>query len=253
MARIAVGGFAHETNTFAPSKAGYADFVTAGAWPGLSRGASLFEAVAGINLSVAGFVEAARAGGHELAPLLWCSATPSAHVERDAYERIVHDLLEDLAAAGRVDGVYLHLHGARVARHLGGGEGEGELLRRIRQQLGRETPIVVTLDLHANISEAMVAHATMLIACRTYPHVDLAETGARAAMELSRILVRGHAPAKAHRKLPFLIPLTWQCTLTEPSQSIYRHLNDMEQGDVSCLSYTPGFPLADIHDCGPSV
>ena len=251
MARIAVGGFAHETNTFAPSKAGYADFVTAGAWPGLSRGASLFEAVAGINLSVAGFVEAARAGGHELAPLLWCSATPSAHVERDAYERIVHDLLEDLAAAGRVDAVYLDLHGAMVTEHLE--DGEGELLRRIRQQLGRETPVVVTLDLHANISEAMVAHATMLIACRTYPHVDLAETGARAAMELSRILARGDAPAKAHRKLPFLIPLTWQCTLTEPSQSIYRSLADREEGDIWCLSYTPGFPLADIHDCGPSV
>jgi microcystin degradation protein MlrC len=251
MARIAVGGFAHETNTFAPSKARYSDFVTAGAWPGLSRGPTLFDAVAGVNLSVAGFVEAARAGGHELAPLLWCSATPSAHVERDAYERIVHDLLEDLAAAGRIDAVYLDLHGAMVAEHLE--DGEGELLRRVRNEIGARIPVIVTLDLHANVSEAMVANATMLIACRTYPHVDLAETGARAARELSRILTHGQTPAKAHRKLPFLIPLTWQCTLAEPSQSIYRTLAEMEEGDVWCLSYTPGFPLADIQDCGPSV
>src|SRR5262249_50259077 len=100
------------------------------------------------------------------------------------------------------------------AEHLE--DGEGELLRRVRTQIGRETPVIVTLDLHANVSEAMVAHATMLIACRTYPHVDLAETGVRAAMELSRILARDQAPARTHHKLPFLIPLTWNARLRCP-------------------------------------
>ncbi|HET6220511.1 MAG TPA: M81 family metallopeptidase [Dongiaceae bacterium] len=251
MARIAIGGFQHETNTFAPAKARYQDFVTGGGWPGLTRGPRLFDDVAGINLSIAGFIEAARAAGHELVPLLWCNAVPSAPVERDAYERIAHDLLADLSAAGRIDALYLDLHGAMVAEHLE--DGEGELLRRVRGIVGPQLPVVASLDLHANVTEAMVEAATMLIACRTYPHVDLAETGARAARELARILSTGTVPHKALRKLPFLIPLTWQCTLAEPAMTIYRHLAELEEGDVRCLSFTPGFPLADIGECGPAV
>ena len=99
MARIAVGGFQHETNTFAPVKADFGAFAQADAWPGLTRGASLFDAVAGINLPLAGFVEAAIAAGHDLLPLSWCSASPSAHVTRDAFERVSAMLLEDIAAA----------------------------------------------------------------------------------------------------------------------------------------------------------
>ena len=97
MAKIAVGGFQHETNTFAPSKATYEDFLTPSAWPGLTRGRALFEAVAGINIPIAGFIARAREAGHDLRPLAWSAATPSAHVTRDAYERIAGQLLEDLA------------------------------------------------------------------------------------------------------------------------------------------------------------
>lgn len=251
MARIAIGGFQHETNSFAPTKADYDDFVRPGAWPGLTRGAALFDAVGGINLSISGFIDTARAGGHELVSLLWCSASPSADVTTDAYERIAHDLLADLAAAGPLDAVYLDLHGAMVTEHLE--DGEGELLRRVRNVVGERLPVVASLDLHANVTAAMVDRATLLVACRTYPHVDLADTGARAARQLTRILASGQPPAKALRRLPFLIPLTWQCTLSEPSRSLYRTLQSLEEGEVSCLSYTPGFPLADIGECGPAV
>ncbi len=251
MARIAVGGFAHETNTFAPSKAGYEDFRAAGGWPGLTRGPRMFDDVADINLSITGFIEAARGDGHELVPLLWCAASPSAHVERAAYERIAHDLLDDLSRAGRVDAVYLDLHGAMVTEHLE--DGEGELLRRVRQVVGRHVPVIATLDLHANVTDAMVACATALVACRTYPHVDLADTGARAARLLSGILADGQVPFAALRRLDYLIPLTWQCTLAEPAKSIYTTLADIEGGEVTSLSFTPGFPLADIRECGPVV
>jgi len=87
MARIAVGGFQHETNTFAPSKATYDDFLKPGAWPGLTRGAALFDAIAGINIPVAGYVEAAKAQGHELLPLVWTNATPSTGRRRGAASR----------------------------------------------------------------------------------------------------------------------------------------------------------------------
>ncbi len=250
MARIAVGGFQHETNTFAPTKARFEHFEAADGWPALTTGPELFEAVQGINLPAAGFVDAARRGGHELVPLLWCSATPLAHVERAAYERIAAMMLDELRRAGPLDAVYLDLHGAMVTEHLE--DGEGELLRRIRGVVGPDLPVVVSLDLHANITAAMVEHATALEAFRSYPHIDMAETGARAAVLLDRILRQG-APAKALRKPPFLIPLVWQCTMIEPAATIYRELAALEGDDVLSMTFTPGFPPADIAECGPAV
>src|SRR5260221_9228798 len=129
MARIAIGGFQHETNTFAPSKATYDDFARGGGWPALTRGPALFETVHGYNLPIAGFIEAAKAKGHELVPLVWSAASPCAEVTRDAYERIAGMLIEDLKANGPYDAVYLCLHGAMVAEHLE--DGEGELLARV--------------------------------------------------------------------------------------------------------------------------
>ena len=136
MARIAVGGFQHETNTFSPIPATFADFEAPDAWPGLTRGGAMLEAVAGINLPAAGFVQEARSLHHELVPLTWCSAQPSGRVTRDAFERISALLLEDLRRAGSVDGVYLDLHGAMVAEHVD--DADGELLRRVRGLVGAD-------------------------------------------------------------------------------------------------------------------
>ncbi len=247
--RIAVGGFEHETNTFAPTKARYEDFDRADAWPALSRGPALAEAVAGINLPMAGFLEAAKAGRHEIAPLLWCSATPLAHVEKDAYERIVDMLLRDLAASLPVDALYLDLHGAMVAEHVE--DGEGELLRRIRGLVGPALPIVASLDLHANVTAEMAREADALVAFRTYPHIDMAETGAR-ALELVERIGRDGAPARAMRKIPYLIPLVWQSTLTAPADGLYGLLETLERRLVSA-SFAMGFPPADIPACGPAV
>ncbi|MEX0810363.1 MAG: M81 family metallopeptidase [Dongiaceae bacterium] len=252
MARIAVAGFHHETNTFAPTRARYEDFVVADAWPGLTRGDALFDTVRSANLPVAGFIEAADGAGHNIVPLLWCAASPSAAVEEAAYERIVAEILDRLAHAGPVDAIFLDLHGAMVTTHLE--DGEGELLRRLRGQVGDRLPIVVSLDFHANVTDAMVDHATALVGYRTYPHIDMAETGARAMSILAHVLGGGALHA-AKRKLPFLIPLNWQCTLTEPTAGIFRGLAVQETAGnaIVSLSFLPGFPPADIRECGPMV
>src|SRR5688572_19130735 len=103
--RIAIGGFQHETNTFSPNPATLADFEAADGWPGLVRGAELLDAVRGINLPIAGFISAALQAGHTLVPLTWCSAAPSAHVVRSAYEQIAAALLEDLRRARPLDAI----------------------------------------------------------------------------------------------------------------------------------------------------
>ena len=261
MPRIAVGGFQHETNTFAPLRATWADFERADAWPGYVRGPELFDAVAGFNLPIAGAVETLRGLGHELVPLSWCSAPPSSYVEEDAYERVVAGMLEDLAAAGPLAGVYLDLHGAMVAAHHE--DGEGELLRRIRALLGEALPIVASLDFHTNMTAAMVRHASAMVGYKTYPHIDMAATGSRAAQLLDKLIREKRPLAKAFRQANFLIPLVWQCTLAEPTKGIFDLADEIEKGSaqgglthnqgIVSITHTPGFPPADIEECGPAL
>jgi len=251
MTRIAVGGFLHETNTFAPTKATYDDFVHGGGWPAMAQGAKLLEKMRSINVGMAGFVPEAEAAGWELAPTVWCAASPSAHVTKDAYERVAKMIVDGIKAAGSIDAVYLDLHGAMVTEHLD--DGEGEILKRVRKVIGKDLPLVVTLDLHANVTPQMVEQADALITYRTYPHVDMADTGRAAATHLALLLRTKQRFAKAFRELPFLIPLSWQCTHDQPTKAIYQKLAAMESEAVPTLSFAPGFPAADFPGCGPSV
>jgi microcystin degradation protein MlrC len=192
--RIAFGGFLHETNTFAPSKAGLDSFLQGGGWPSLSRNEDVFASVLNVNVGAAGFVEAGRAAGWTLLPVLWAAATPSAHVRKDAFEQIATELVDGIARLLPIDGVYLDLHGAMVAEHVD--DGEGEILARVRRAIGPDVPLIASLDLHGNVTPLMVESADALLAYRTYPHVDMAETGRRAADYLAEIL----RPAGATRK-----------------------------------------------------
>jgi microcystin degradation protein MlrC len=207
--------------------------------------------VRNINVGLAGFIEAAEAEGWELVPTISCGASPCAHVTEDAFERIARVMVDGIAAAGHLDAVYLDLHGAMVTEHLD--DGEGEILARVRKVVGKDLPLVVSLDLHANVTPAMVAHADALIAYRTYPHVDMAETGRAAARHLALQLGSKQKFAKAFRQLPFLIPISWQCTSDEPCKGIYQRLAALESAKAPTLSFAPGFPAADFPDCGPSV
>ena len=251
MTRIAVGGFLHETNTFAPTKATYADFLHGGGWPAMSRGADVLKVMRDINVGLAGFVEQAEAFGWEPVPLLACAASPSAHVTEDTFERIVGALVDGIRAAEPLDAVYLDLHGAMVAEHVD--DGEGEILKRVREVIGKDLPLVVSLDLHANVTHDMVELADALVVYRTYPHVDMADTGRATARHLALMLRTRQKFAKAFRELPFLIPISWQCTNDEPCRSIYRKLKALQSDDVPTLSFAPGFPAADFPGCGPTV
>lgn len=251
MTRIAVGGFLHETNTFAPTKAAYADFVHGGGWPAMTQGADVLKTMRNINVGLAGFVEQAEARGWELVPTIFGAASPSAHVTEDAYERIAKVMVDGIKKAGSLDAVYLDLHGAMVTEHLD--DGEGEILRRVRRVIGNDLPLVVSLDLHANVTPEMVEQADALIAYRTYPHVDMADTGRAAARHLALLLGTERKLAKAFRQLPFLIPISWQCTNDQPAKGIYQKLAALEDDAVPTLSFCPGFPAADFYHCGPSV
>ncbi|MGX7745573.1 M81 family metallopeptidase [Rhodopseudomonas parapalustris] len=251
MTRIAVGCFLHETNTFAPTKATWEAFVHGGGWPAMTIGPDVLKVMRGINVGLAGFVDAAEAKGWELIPTIACGASPSAHVTEDAFERVVTIMIGSIKAAGQLDAVYLDLHGAMVTEHLD--DGEGEILARVREVIGPDLPLVVSLDLHANVTPRMIEHADALIAYRTYPHVDMADTGRASAEHLALLLSTGRKFAKAFRQLPFLIPISWQCTFDQPTKGIYDKLAAMQSEAVPTLSFAPGFPAADFPDCGASV
>ena len=244
MTRIAVGAFLHETNTFAPTKATYDDFVHGGGWPSMAHGADVLKVMRKINVGLAGFVEAAEANGWELVPTISAAAVPSAHVTNDAFERVMKEMVDGIAAAGPIDAVYLDLHGAMVTEHYD--DGEGETLARVRKVIGKDLPLVVSLDLHANVSPEMMEHADALIAYRTYPHIDMADTGRACARHLALMLKTGLRFAKAFRQLPFLIPISWQCTNDQPTKGIYEKLAALESDAVPTLSFAPGFPAADF-------
>jgi len=248
--RIAIGGFQHETNTFAPSKATYEQFVRDGGWPGLRRGGEILDTMVARNLPIAGFIEQMKGTRHQLVPTAWAACEPSGHVTQDAFERIAA-LIEGGIRDAQPDAVYLDLHGAMVAEHLD--DGEGELLARVRRVIGPRAPLMASLDLHANLTQRMLEAADAMVAYRTYPHIDMADTGARTAFLLARRLDGMARPHWAARRVPFLIPLTAQCTELEPSRAIYAELARLEGGDVPSLSFTPGFPAADFPGCGPMV
>ncbi|MGJ4950663.1 M81 family metallopeptidase [Bradyrhizobium sp. HKCCYLS20291] len=251
MTRVAIGGFLHETNTFAPTKADYDDFMHGGGRASIADAASVLTTMRGINAGQAGFIAVAEANGWNIVPSIACAASPSAHVTKEAFERITTVMVDRIRDAGPLDGVYLDLHGAMVTEHLD--DGEGEILARVRRVIGPNVPLVASLDLHANVTPEMMAHADALIAYRKYPHTDMADTGRACAEHLALLLQSKEPLAKAFRQLPFLIPISWQCTNDQPTKGIYEKLAALQSDIVPTLSFAPGFPAADFAHCGPSV
>ena len=249
MARIAVGGFHHETNCFVAERTDFAYFASHRDRPPLVRGKDVIEWLADTSFALSGFLRDMGAR-HEIVPLLWTSGGAGGLVTADAYERIAGELVGRLRAAMPVDAVYLDLHGAMVSEPFE--DGEGELLRRVRAAVGPKVPIAISLDYHANVTPEMVEYTDSLVAYRTYPHVDRPETGQFAARALSLLLERGRPPGRALRKLPFLIPLNDQCTLVEPSKGVVAR-SVVAEGELVNLSYLAGFPPSDLYWCGPAV
>jgi len=251
---VFIAGFQHETNTFAPTLADWAAFEAGSGFPAYRRGPVVIEAYRGKAIPIGGFIEAAERQGWTLTASGWAGANPSAHVTREAFERIAGDIDADLRAAlagPGVDAVYLDLHGAAVTQHLD--DPEGELLARIRAVVGSQVPIVASLDLHANVTQAMLTVADALVAYRTYPHVDMKDTGTLAATLLARRLARGSREPLAVRRLDFLLPLNAQSTMTAPADAVYDELLRLDATQGTVLSFAMGFPAADIAECGPVI
>ena len=252
--RIAIGGFLHESHSFAPLPTTYADFVRPAGFPPLTEGAAVLDAVRGTSVPIAGALAVAESAGVTVIPLAWCFANPAGPVQDEAFERIAALICAELSRAldeAPLDGVYLDLHGAAVVESFP--DAEGELLRRARAIVG-DTPIAISLDPHANLTAQMVALADAVVPFRTYPHVDTKETGAQAMRLLLQRIRRGAPWARAFRQFEFWIPIGSQCTLLQPMKEVMAERASLaERLDVTELAFCFGFPYADFADCGAAL
>lgn len=253
--RIALGGFLHESHSFAPLPTTFEDFIRPGAWSPLQRGAGLVENLRPTSTPAAGAIRVLEEGGHEIVPLTWCVASPAGPVQRSAFERIAAMIVADLSAAlrqGKVDGIYLDLHGAMLSEDFP--DAEAELLRRVRAVVGAETPLTISLDPHANLTRRMVELADAVAPFRTYPHVDMKNAGARAARLLLDRIARATPFARAFAALDFWIPLTSQCTMVPPmAPALAERARLAAQHGVAELAFCFGFPYADFEGCQPAI
>jgi microcystin degradation protein MlrC len=251
--RILIAGYQHETNTFAPTLADWDAFNAGHTFPAYRRGQKLIDTFKDINIPVGGFIQAAMAKGWQLVPSVWAGATPSSYVTTDAFERIAGDICDDLREAVKagIDAVYLDLHGAAVAQNAD--DSEGELIARIRAIVGDAIPIVGSLDLHANVTERMLQTADALVSYRTYPHIDMADTGRLAAKLLERRMRLGHKEKLHHQRFAYMIPLNAQSTWMQPAKRLYDELVESDAANDVVLSFCMGFPAADFAECAPMI
>lgn len=240
--------FQHESNTFSRVLADSRAFRERYFYPGeqaiLERGDA--------NTPLAGFLDIGKRKGWKITHALSAGATPSGPVTKAAYEDIAGIIVDGLKAAGRVDGILLGLHGAMVAEHTE--DGEGELLERVRAVVGPDVPIGITLDPHANVTERMARLANIIVAYKTYPHVDVRESAVQAADILARAMKGEIRPVTLRESRPMLEEATGGRTDIGPMVERIAKARAYEQEpDVFAVSVDGAFGNADIAEVGPTV
>ena len=251
--RIVSGGIQHETNTFATVPTTLADFQRdSDCGDELLGGDRLRELYAGTGTIHGGYLDEAAARGIDLEPVLSVHAQPAGPVEQSAFEHMLGLLLSRIEAAAPFDGVALDLHGAMVSDDHE--DAEGAIVAAVRDLVGPSMPIVVTLDLHANITEQLAAIPECLIGYDTYPHIDMNERGREAICVLESIIRGEVTPVQAFRQLPLITMPPMQCTLRDPMSGLIQRLHALEEDPgVVTATIAMGFPFADITDAGVTV
>ena len=244
MTTIAIGGIMHESNTFSDTRTDYGALSQTFA-------RYLINAWGETHHEMAGFIQGASEYDYTAYPTLMASATPAGPVTDDAFDRLTNMLVQHLKSIPKYDGLLLALHGALVAESYP--DGDGEILRRLREELGRDLPIVITLDQHANVSEQMVAESTALVIYKTTPHIDQRQRGLQAAELMMRILADEVTPTQALAKPPMLLNILYHNTNVPPMEPILTAAKQLEaRPDVLVANVAAGYPYADVHEVGPS-
>jgi microcystin degradation protein MlrC len=246
--RILSAEISHETNTFSILPTTLALYRARRYY----RKEEIAQAFSGTRTEMGAHLDAAKKYGWEMVQPIAAAATPGGKTPAEDWAHLSGAVLE-ACKEGPFDGVLLSLHGAMVTEDQD--DAEGDLLRRLRERLGPEVPVAVSLDIHANVSDAMARLANIVIAYRTYPHIDQYERGMEAADLLQRAMNGEVRPRSLVWRAPVLEGLDYGRTQGGPMSRILAHAEQLCQKNAGVLAITPcaGFVWADIPDAGPSV
>lgn len=245
--KIILAQMSHETNTFSPVPTPLARFSRRAEVPLEGDGAR--EAYTGTRSCMGAYIEVLNEAGFDFVIPVAGGAPPSGRVQDGAYEYMVSRIVD--AARGGCDAMMLDLHGAMVTESHE--DGEGELLRRIRE-VAPDVPIAVALDMHANLFDAIVDNATVVTGYHQYPHLDTYETALIAGRVLVRALSGEVKPTMVWGNAPMLPHVMRQGTDDFPNQELQARAKELEDsGEALAVSLFTGFPHADITHAGLSV
>jgi len=247
--RVLIAGFKHETNTFSKLPTDLEAYRVRG----LYFDDDMRSAFEGTNTEIAGFLKACEEHGWEPVLAVAGDATPSGTVTREAFETVTGHILQVIDEDGPPDAILLQLHGAMVAEHED--DGEGALLSLVRGRIGRDVPIGVTLDLHANVTERMASLSDVIVSYRTYPHIDQFETASKCAGLVARMMAGEIHPKVTVARGPQLDGVDHgRTTAPGPMLSILEMSDRLKQEHgLLSVSINAGFPWADIADAGPTI
>jgi microcystin degradation protein MlrC len=242
--RIAIASMLQESNTFSPVATHYEDFN-----PVFGRDAYVRHA--GKLTEMGGFIDVLKKARATVVPVCAAWAITANRLLHADFERLAGEFQENLRKA-KPDALLLAMHGAQTAESED--DVEGNILQRARAVLGPDRPIVLTLDLHANITRRMVELASAIVGYRTYPHVDMFEVGQKAGRLMLRILKGEVRPAMAWRKLPLILQAENSQTSSGPMRKLIVTAQTLEQsGKAEAVSIFSVQPWMDIAEMGCAV
>lgn len=249
MIRVLAAGFKHETNTFSTVPTDLEAYRARALYYDADVAANLM----GTRTEMAAFLAFAAAEDWQMVTPVYADATPGGAVTADAFDHIAAAITDAAKDQGPFDAVLLSLHGAMVAAHTD--DGEGELLARLRAVVGPDVPVAVTLDLHANVSDRMAELADVMVAYRTYPHVDQVEIATQAAALIKRTLGGEIKPTVTVARRDMLEGVDQGRTTAAGPMTEVLHTADrmLKLEGVLATSVCAGFAKADTPDTGPAA
>ncbi len=242
--KLQIAMMSHETNTFSPVPTLLERF---GSGTNPPENADAYRAIKGLGLTMAGMISVAEENGIEIITPIAAGAPPSGPVSDEAYDYISDCICN---AVTDCDGILLELHGAMVTETRE--DGEGTLLKRLREE-NPGIPIGVGLDMHANLYPEIVDNTTVIAGFRTYPHIDMFETGVRAGRVLVDAMNNRVKPTMAWGNCPMLPHVMRQGTDDHPNKMLQEKVAEYETNGALCVALFTGFPHADILNAGLSV
>jgi microcystin degradation protein MlrC len=245
--RVGIAGISHESNSFSSQPATLARFREGG----VLRGQEIIARHADSNSKIAGYLQGAEASGLTVVPLFIASAAPMGPLTADTFGTLVGEVLNSVGDAGPLDGLFLYLHGAMVSEAYP--DADGEMCARVRRLLGPDTPILTTPDIHANMSQQMIANTTATVLYRMNPHLDTRERGLETASLMGRTLRGEIDPVQWLEMPPMVINILKQHTREAPCAGLIEDAQEaMERPKILSASLSLSYQYADVYEMGAS-